>query len=137
MQQDPNVGKVGVRAEDLIAGETPPNPPPNATTSRVVMSLTPREAVDLLVKLASEDGFRDELQSSPEEVLARFHIYLPPGSLPKIVRLPSKEKLQSILKSMCLHEPFVLTLASYKAPTCPPPPPFMVALPLVALLTSE
>jgi len=68
-------------------------------SSRVSFNLTPREALDFLKKLSSDDEFRSRLQQSPREVLAEHHIHFPTDYFPDAVTLPSKELLEEALRS--------------------------------------
>jgi putative modified peptide len=65
---------------------------------RLEISLTPREAHELITKLATDDAFRSRLESEPREILAQYHITLPVADAAGRVALPSKESLQHALR---------------------------------------
>lgn len=54
-------------------------------------------ARELLVRLSTEDGYRAELESDPQSVLASAGIEVTAESLPQTVTLPSKEKIADLL----------------------------------------
>lgn len=63
------------------------------------ISMTPREAVDFLQKLATDDAFRSALETNPQQVLAQYHTFLSHGQFPTPVTLPSKQDLQDALNT--------------------------------------
>ena len=128
MLENPESAKIGT-AEAVSMGKEA-GPHSSSKDSRVVVALTPREAIEFIVKLATDDDFRRELESAPEETLARHHVYVAPGTLPDIGKLPSKKTCQDILKNLGTGQPFVLPLIPYRTPPCPP---FLVLLPLALL----
>jgi hypothetical protein len=65
--------------------------------------MTPREAFNFVLKLASDDTFRAQLEQNPSEVLAAHHIYAPPHLFtPSPPSLPTKEDMQRALSDL-LH----------------------------------
>jgi putative modified peptide len=72
---------------------------PDPADRRLTISLTPTEARDFLLRLASDDAFRSRLEQQPEEVLAEHHIHLPAEHVPSRSVLPSKELLRRALEN--------------------------------------
>jgi putative modified peptide len=64
---------------------------------RVTMSLTPREAFNLLLRLSSDDEFRSQVEAQPHRVLAEHGINVPSEDIPLQASLPPKEVLQEVM----------------------------------------
>lgn len=75
-------------------------------TARVRIEMTPNEAFEFLAKLGSDDRFRERLQENPREELAKYHIVLPPGDIPKPVTLPPKSALKEAYDKITLSKEF-------------------------------
>lgn len=61
-----------------------------------VTALSPQVPQSFLDKVASDDLFRSELETDPQQALARFNILVDPAQIPERVTLPDKETLQAI-----------------------------------------
>ena len=67
--------------------------------TRVNISMTPRESMDLLQRLAGEDNFRAEFESNCRECLASYHINIPASAVPEKITLPAKEDIRDAITS--------------------------------------
>jgi putative modified peptide len=81
---------------------------------RTSINITPREALELVRKLAYDDDFRARVEREPQRTLQEFHINLPAeykaaaGS-----SLPPKEEFQQVLTNMTLGEQFEQQTAAW------------------------
>jgi putative modified peptide len=78
----------------------PPLPQKRLPHRRLSVNMTPTEAYEFGVKLATDDEFRARLQADPVAVLAEHHIYLPPREITTEVHLPSKEDVRAAMESI-------------------------------------
>jgi putative modified peptide len=76
---------------------------------RITMSLTPRQAFNLMLKLSSDDAFRDQVKKNPHEVLSKYGIDVPSRDIPLERALPPKEQLQEVLLQMFAGRPGIVT----------------------------
>jgi putative modified peptide len=63
------------------------------------LSITDREARELLERLATNDEFRAQVESNPRDVLLEYRIDLSEESIPATVTLPPKEEIATFLES--------------------------------------
>jgi putative modified peptide len=94
----------------------------NANDQRLNLNITPNEAHEFLLKLSTDDNFRDRLERNPTEVLAEHHISIPSELVPGIAALPPKEVVQEALSAFTragelnvrgLHTPFTSSRWSF------------------------
>jgi hypothetical protein len=72
--------------------------------SRISFNMTPREILEFVLRLASDDDFRSRLENNPHEVLAENHIHIPVPDVPLHVNLPNKDELQrAVIDIMAGH----------------------------------
>lgn len=65
--------------------------------ARINFNMTPREVLEFLMRLASDDDFRARLEKQPHKALADNHIHVPVKDVPLHVHLPPKDQLQEAL----------------------------------------
>jgi putative modified peptide len=70
----------------------------------IQISMTPRQADELLDKLADDDDFRSELEADPTGVLGRYGITVPEQVLQGETILPPKEEVQDARSKMGTSE---------------------------------
>jgi hypothetical protein len=68
--------------------------------SRITVSMTPRELMTFVFRLASDDDFRARLERDPHGVLAENHVHIPTPAVPLHINLPPKGELQEALAEM-------------------------------------
>lgn len=73
---------------------------------RVNVSMTPTEAYEFGVKLATDDEFRARIERDPINSLAECHIYLPPDSVKGDVHLPDKADVLEALDALSTGREF-------------------------------
>src|SRR5947209_4797777 len=67
---------------------------------KIEIKTTPRESLELLQKLGSDDTFRQRFQEDPHGVLRRHGIHIPAELLSSPITLPAKEDVQNALLSL-------------------------------------
>ena len=55
-------------------------------------------AYDFLLKLATDDAFRQKVESDPKKVYAEYGLVLEPSELERGAKLPSKEEIRDKLE---------------------------------------
>ena len=97
-----------------MSAEPPPLPERLARSAQVdrrgSVNMTPRESYEFAVKLATDDEFRQRLESNPLETLAEHHIYLPPHEMKSAVRLPAKEDVLNAIEGLTVGKEFRVAL---------------------------
>ena len=68
--------------------------------SRISISMTPREILTFVFRLASDDEFRARLEHDPHGVLAENHVHIPVPDVPLHINLPPKRELQEAVTEM-------------------------------------
>jgi hypothetical protein len=68
--------------------------------ARMGVNMTPREILEFVLKLASDDEFRTRLEKVPQEVLTEYHIDIPLQDVPLHVNLPTKDEMQRVIVDM-------------------------------------
>jgi putative modified peptide len=108
-----------------------------ASRIEVSMELTSAEAFEFLTRLATDDDFRERLQSDPVPALSEYHITVSDPRLVANVTLPPKADVQQLLDNLEANDyaaagaqfaPYgpVLPLVPHSIvvlPLPPPPPP--------------
>jgi hypothetical protein len=69
--------------------------------------MTPDQAAEFARRLANDDGFRSQLEATPEEALAGYGIEVPRGLIEHPVKLPSKETMVKALEIVEGEDPLL------------------------------